>query len=142
MKATTEWQIALILVVRFMLVDPMLRLDISNNQKKLKKSFTKKMEDVGFVLEILVNSDQKETYKYILNIPFGYSFNLNFLCKIVDRKKDLVKLQYGEYVSLGKVESELKTCSLIDNVCVYADPTKLFVVALGKNIFGCFKFLK
>lgn len=120
----------------------MLRLDISNNQKKLKKSFTKKMEDVGFVLEILVNSDQKETYKYILNIPFGYSFNLNFLCKIVDRKKDLVKLQYGEYVSLGKVESELKTCSLIDNVCVYADPTKLFVVALGKNIFGYFKFLK
>lgn len=50
--------------------------------------------------------------------------------KIIDRKKDLVKLQYGEYVSLGKVESELKTCSLIDNVCIYADPTKLFPVAL------------
>ena len=28
--------------------------------------------------------------------------------KIVDRKKDLVKLQFGEYVSLGKVESMLK----------------------------------
>lgn len=56
---------------------------------------------------------------------------LNFLkLKIVDRKKDLVKLQYGEYVSLGKVESELKTCSLVDNVCVYADPNKLFAVAL------------
>jgi long-chain acyl-CoA synthetase len=41
-----------------------------------------------------------------------------------------VKLQYGEYVSLGKVESELKTSSLVDNVCVYADPTKLFAVAL------------
>jgi len=50
--------------------------------------------------------------------------------KIVDRKKDLVKLQYGEYVSLGKVESELKTCPLVDNICVYADPTKLFAVAL------------
>ena len=50
--------------------------------------------------------------------------------QIIDRKKDLVKLQYGEYVSLGKVESELKTCSLVDNVCVYADPTKLFAVAL------------
>ncbi len=24
--------------------------------------------------------------------------------KIVDRKKDLVKLQFGEYVSLGKVQ--------------------------------------
>jgi len=50
--------------------------------------------------------------------------------KIVDRKKDLVKLQYGEYVSLGKVESELKTYSMVDNICVYADPTKLYTVAL------------
>ena len=48
----------------------------------------------------------------------------------MDRKKDLVKLQYGEYVSLGKVESELKTCPLVDNICVYADPTKLYAVAL------------
>ena len=39
-------------------------------------------------------------------------------------------MQYGEYVSLGKVEAELKTCSLVDNVCVYADPSKMFAVAL------------
>jgi long-chain acyl-CoA synthetase len=50
--------------------------------------------------------------------------------QIIDRKKDLVKLQYGEYVSLGKVEAELKTCFLVDNICVYADPTKMFAVAL------------
>lgn len=47
-----------------------------------------------------------------------------------DRKKDLVKLQAGEYVSLGKVESELKTCPIIDNICVYGESSKYFVVAL------------
>ncbi|KMY92303.1 long-chain-fatty-acid--CoA ligase 3 isoform X4 [Drosophila simulans] len=50
--------------------------------------------------------------------------------KIIDRKKDLVKLQAGEYVSLGKVESELKTCGIIENICVYGDPTKQYTVAL------------
>lgn len=49
---------------------------------------------------------------------------------LADRKKDLVKLQAGEYVSLGKVESELKTCGIIENICVYGDPTKQFTVAL------------
>jgi len=50
--------------------------------------------------------------------------------RIIDRKKDLVKLQFGEYISLGKVESELKTCPLVENCCVYADSTKNYVVAL------------
>lgn len=47
-----------------------------------------------------------------------------------DRKKDLVKLQAGEYVSLGKVEAELKTCPVVENICVYCDSTKQFTVAL------------
>ncbi|CAH1286121.1 unnamed protein product [Diabrotica balteata] len=50
--------------------------------------------------------------------------------KIIDRKKDLVKLQAGEYVSLGKIESQLSTCPLIDNICVYANPTKTYCIAL------------
>ncbi|CAH1183333.1 unnamed protein product [Phaedon cochleariae] len=50
--------------------------------------------------------------------------------KIIDRKKDLVKLQAGEYVSLGKVESELGTHSLVENVCVYGKSTKNSCVAL------------
>ena len=50
--------------------------------------------------------------------------------KIIDRKKDLVKLQFGEYVSLGKVESALKTCPLVDNVCIYGESSKSYVVAL------------
>lgn len=50
--------------------------------------------------------------------------------KIIDRKKDLVKLQYGEYISLGKVESELKTCPLVDNICVVGNGLHDFLVAL------------
>jgi len=50
--------------------------------------------------------------------------------RIVDRKKDLVKLQFGEYVSLGKVESVLKGCPVVSNVCVYGDSSKSYVVAL------------
>lgn len=50
--------------------------------------------------------------------------------KIIDRKKDLVKLQHGEYVSLGKVESTLQTCKTIAQICVVGDSTRDFVVAL------------
>ena len=50
--------------------------------------------------------------------------------KIIDRKKDLVKLDFGEYVSLGKVESLLKTCPLVENICVYGDSLKSYCVAL------------
>lgn len=49
---------------------------------------------------------------------------------LTDRKKDLVKLQLGEYVSLGKVESEMKTSPLIENICVYGESSKIFCVAL------------
>lgn len=50
--------------------------------------------------------------------------------KIIDRKKDLVKLQYGEYISLGKVESELKTCPLVDNICVFGNGFHDYLIAL------------
>ncbi len=41
-----------------------------------------------------------------------------------------VKLQFGEYVSLGKVEALLKTCPLVEDVCIYGDSTQSFCVAL------------
>ncbi|XP_064834209.1 long-chain-fatty-acid--CoA ligase 4-like isoform X1 [Oncorhynchus masou masou] len=49
--------------------------------------------------------------------------------QIVDRKKDLVKLQAGEYVSLGKVESALKNCPLIENICAYANSDQNYVIS-------------
>ena len=42
-----------------------------------------------------------------------------------------MKLQGGEYVSYGKVESVLKTHALIESICLYADPTKDYVVAVA-----------
>jgi len=50
--------------------------------------------------------------------------------RIIDRKKDLVKLQLGEYVSLGKVESQLKTHPLVENICVYGDSYQSYTVAV------------
>lgn len=49
--------------------------------------------------------------------------------RLIDRKKDLVKLQLGEYVSLGKVEAQMKTNPLVDNICVYADSFRSYTIA-------------
>jgi len=43
---------------------------------------------------------------------------------IVDRKKDLVKLPLGEYVSLGKVEANLRLLPLAETACAYADSSR------------------
>lgn len=47
----------------------------------------------------------------------------------IDRKKDLVKLHAGEYVALGKVESILSRCSIVERICVYADSGKTYAIA-------------
>ncbi|WVZ95214.1 hypothetical protein U9M48_041008 [Paspalum notatum var. saurae] len=57
-------------------------------------------------------------------------FHSDGCLEIIDRKKDIVKLQHGEYVSLGKVESALTTSSYVDNIMVYADPFHNYCVAL------------
>lgn len=63
----------------------------------------------------------QSVWLYLLTFtPFALDNKVS-LCPNVDRKKDLVKLQAGEYVSLGKVESVLKNSTLIDNICAYAN---------------------
>ena len=61
------------------------------------------------------------------NQPFK---KILFFFRIVDRKKDLVKLQHGEYISYGKVEAVLKTCPIVESICLFADSTREFVVAI------------
>ncbi|CAL1532013.1 unnamed protein product [Lymnaea stagnalis] len=50
--------------------------------------------------------------------------------RIIDRKKDLVKLQHGEYISLAQTETVLKMCPLVEQICVVASSDKNKVVAL------------
>ena len=57
-------------------------------------------------------------------------FEQDGVLKIIDRKKDLVKLQHGEYVSYGKTESVLKTAPIVENICAYANPDRDFLIAI------------
>lgn len=50
--------------------------------------------------------------------------------EIIDRKKDIVKLQHGEYVSLGKVEAALIVSPYVENIMLHADPFHSYCVAL------------
>ncbi|XP_071798454.1 long-chain-fatty-acid--CoA ligase 4-like isoform X2 [Asterias amurensis] len=45
----------------------------------------------------------------------------NGTLRLIDRKKDLVKLQTGEYISLATIETVLKKSPFVENICVYAD---------------------
>lgn len=49
---------------------------------------------------------------------------------IADRKKDLVKLRFGEYIALGKVEAEMKTSPIVENICVIGTMQTHYLVAL------------
>ncbi|PKI53171.1 long chain acyl-CoA synthetase 9, chloroplastic [Punica granatum] len=57
-------------------------------------------------------------------------FHADGCLEIIDRKKDIVKLQHGEYVSLGKVESALFVSPYVENIMIHADPFHSYCVAL------------
>ncbi|KAJ7959135.1 Long chain acyl-CoA synthetase [Quillaja saponaria] len=57
-------------------------------------------------------------------------FHADGCLEIIDRKKDIVKLQHGEYVSLGKIEAALVSSPFVDNIMLHADPFHSFCVAL------------
>ncbi|KAK0589331.1 hypothetical protein LWI29_012780 [Acer saccharum] len=48
--------------------------------------------------------------------------------EIIDRKKDIVKLQHGEYTSLGKVEAALSSANYVDSIMVHADPSTIVLL--------------
>lgn len=50
--------------------------------------------------------------------------------KIIDRKKDLAKLANGEYVSLGKIETGLRSSRYVENICICTEMFSNDLVAL------------
>merc|ERR1719324_280238 len=50
--------------------------------------------------------------------------------QIIDRKKDLVKLQMGEYVALSKVENAMKGSKYVALPMTYATSTMSYCIAL------------
>jgi len=59
--------------------------------------------------------------------------------QIIDRKKDLVKLQHGEYVALSKVEGVLKLSPYVENVLLHVDPHQSYCTALVCPQFGAIR---
>merc|ERR1712054_458703 len=57
-------------------------------------------------------------------------YNKDGNLQIIDRKKDLVKLQMGEYVALSKVENVVKNSKYTELPMTYADPNKDYCIVL------------
>ena len=55
--------------------------------------------------------------------------------RIVDRKKDLVKLQHGEYISYGKVEAILKTSPFVSPTLKHNQLHLTYVLCIFFSIF-------
>lgn len=50
--------------------------------------------------------------------------------KIVDRKKNIFKLQQGEYVAAEKVENIYLKCSKLAEIFIHGESTESFVIAI------------
>ena len=82
-----------------------------------------------------VEAKNKEDYITIDGVRYFCTgdigrFTPNGTLEIIDRKKDLVKLQMGEYVALSKVENALKSSRFVSVPLVHALPTKSYCIAL------------
>lgn len=51
--------------------------------------------------------------------------------KIIDRKKNIFKLQQGEYVAPDKVESAYLKCELVSEIFLHGESTHNFAVAIA-----------
>ncbi|CAG2101696.1 unnamed protein product [Medioppia subpectinata] len=83
----------------------------------------------------LMDAETSDAFRYENGEKWYYTGDIgeidrNGCFKIIDRRKDLLKLQNGEYYSLGKVEAAVKSCPFIENICVYGISTHDYLIAL------------
>jgi long-chain acyl-CoA synthetase len=57
-------------------------------------------------------------------------WNKDGTLSLIDRIKNLVKLQGGEYIALERLESIYKSCQLVSNICVHAIPDATQPIAI------------
>lgn len=56
--------------------------------------------------------------------------NVNGTIKIIDRKKNIFKLSFGEYIAPEKLENIFKLSKSVSEIFVYGDPLESFLVAV------------
>ncbi|CAF1359072.1 unnamed protein product [Adineta ricciae] len=76
-----------------------------------------------------VNFTEIDGTRYFCTGDIGEMFPDGTL-KIIDRKKDLVKLRAGEYVSLSKVEMAISKFPIVENCCLCATASAEYTVVL------------
>jgi len=79
--------------------------------------------------EAFFESDDDSPYKWFASGDIGMWLP-NGSLKIIDRKKNLIKPQHGEYIALEKLESVYKNCTYIDLICVYVDSLHFNCIAI------------
>jgi len=47
-------------------------------------------------------------------------WNADGTLSLIDRLKNLIKLEHGEYIALERLEAVYKSCNLVSNLCVHA----------------------
>ncbi|CAF0944544.1 unnamed protein product [Didymodactylos carnosus] len=91
-----------------------------------------KMVAVGYFAEAAkenVNFKEINGTRYFSTGDIGEIFPDGTI-KIVDRKKDLIKLRGGEYVSLTKVEMAIGKVPIVENCCLCASSSAEYTVLL------------
>lgn len=98
--------------------------------EKTKEDFFEDSKGMRWFCTGIMSAQFPYGHHQIINWTLGDIgvFHLDGSLSIIDRKKDLVKLQGGEYISLAKVELAISICPVVETVCVYADSTESFCV--------------